>query len=46
MGKSSPELDVRIVDDDGHVVDPGVEGNIALRTKPYRPIGLFKQYVV
>ncbi|XP_059167992.1 acyl-coenzyme A synthetase ACSM3, mitochondrial-like isoform X2 [Physella acuta] len=45
MGKSSPELDVRIVDDDGRVVDPGVEGNIALRTKPYRPIGLFKQYV-
>ncbi|CAL1529723.1 unnamed protein product [Lymnaea stagnalis] len=45
MGKSSPDLQVGIVDNDGKLTEPGTEGNIALLTKPVRPIGLFTQYL-
>ncbi len=44
MGLPTPGFDVQIVDDDGAVVDDDVEGNIAVRVEPERPVGLFKEY--
>ncbi|MGE5576657.1 MAG: AMP-binding protein [Syntrophothermus sp.] len=44
MGKPSPGFDVRVVDDDGNEVPRGQEGDIAVRVKPVRPVGLFKEY--
>jgi acetyl-CoA synthetase/medium-chain acyl-CoA synthetase len=44
MGKSSPGIDLDVVDDDGNEVELGLEGNIAIRVKPTRPLGLFKEY--
>ena len=44
MGLPTPGFDVQIVDDDGTVVDDDVEGNIAVRVEPDRPVGLFKEY--
>ncbi|KAH9492515.1 Acyl-coenzyme A synthetase acsm3, mitochondrial [Bulinus truncatus] len=45
MGKSSPDLTVGIVDDQGKLVEPCTEGNIAILTNPGRPLGLFNQYL-
>lgn len=44
MGKPSPGFDVRIIDDDGNEVPRGQEGDLAVRVKPERPVGLFKEY--
>lgn len=44
MGKPSPGIDLDIVDDEGHLVAQGEEGNIAVRVKPTPPQGLFKGY--
>ncbi len=44
MGKPSPGIDLDVVDDDGNVLPPDTEGNIAIRVKPERPQGLFKGY--
>ncbi|WP_373498133.1 AMP-binding protein [Desulfococcus sp.] len=44
MGKPSPGVDLRVIDDDGHVLPPNTEGDIALRVRPNRPLGLFKEY--
>ncbi|GFO38377.1 acyl-CoA synthetase acsm3, mitochondrial [Plakobranchus ocellatus] len=44
-GKSAPGVDVQIVDDDGNIVDRGTEGNISIRCKPVRPVGLFAGYL-
>lgn len=44
MGKPSPGIDLDVVDDDGNVLPPDTEGNIAVRVKPERPQGLFKGY--
>lgn len=44
MGKPSPGIDLEVVDDDGNVLPPDTEGNIAVRVKPERPQGLFKGY--
>jgi acyl-coenzyme A synthetase/AMP-(fatty) acid ligase len=44
MGKPSPGFSVDIVGDDGRVVPPGVEGDIAVKVTPGRPVGLFKEY--
>lgn len=44
MGKPTPGFYVSIIDDDGNEVGPGVEGDIAVRVKPDRPVGLFKEY--
>jgi acetyl-CoA synthetase/medium-chain acyl-CoA synthetase len=43
MGKPMPGFVVDIVDDDGVVLAPGQEGNIAVQTDP-RPVGLFDGY--
>jgi acetyl-CoA synthetase/medium-chain acyl-CoA synthetase len=44
MGKPSPGFDVAVIDDDGRPVEPGQEGDIAVKTAPERPVGLFKEY--
>jgi acetyl-CoA synthetase len=44
MGKPVPGVDVRVVDDDGHPLGPGETGNIAVRWRPERPVGLFTEY--
>jgi len=37
---------LQIVDADGREVGANVEGEIALRVKPHRPVGLFSGYYV
>lgn len=44
MGKPAPSIDLAIIDDQGNEVPPNQEGDIALRVKPNRPLGLFKEY--
>jgi len=44
-GRPTPAFDLAIVDDDGKVLPPNTEGNIAIRVKPSRPLGLFKEYL-
>ncbi|XP_021093008.1 acyl-coenzyme A synthetase ACSM5, mitochondrial isoform X2 [Heterocephalus glaber] len=45
MGQASPPYDVQIVDDEGNVLPPGEEGNIAVRVRPTRPFCLFNYYL-
>jgi acetyl-CoA synthetase len=44
MGKPTPGMDVRIVDDEGGPVPDDEEGNIAVRVAPRRPVGMFREY--
>jgi acyl-coenzyme A synthetase/AMP-(fatty) acid ligase len=44
LGKPTPGFDVAVVDIDGIPLGPGNEGQIAVRVKPERPIGLFVEY--
>jgi acetyl-CoA synthetase/medium-chain acyl-CoA synthetase len=44
MGKPAPGIDLKVIDDDGNIVPPGQEGDIAVRVQPERPLGLFKEY--
>jgi len=44
MGKPSPTVDVAVIDDDGNKLPNDSEGDIAVRVKPERPVGLFKEY--
>ena len=44
MGKPSPGFTIAIVDDDGRELPAGVEGDIAVKLTPMRPVGLFKEY--
>jgi len=44
MGKPAPSIDLAIIDDQGNEVPPNQEGDIALRVRPNRPLGLFKEY--
>lgn len=44
MGKPSPGFDIQVIDEDGNVLAPNTEGDIAIRVKPDRPVGLFKEY--
>ncbi|SHE40892.1 AMP-binding protein [Desulforamulus putei] len=44
MGKPAPGFDVEVIDDDGNILPPGKEGDIAIRVVPERPAGLFKEY--
>ncbi len=45
MGRPVPGFIVDIIDDNGNPVGPRVEGDIAIKVKPERPIGLFKEYL-
>ena len=44
MGKPTPGFDISIVDEDGRELPPRAEGHIAIKVKPTRPVGLFKEY--
>ncbi len=44
MGVAAPGFDLQVIDDDGNVLPPGREGDLAVRVKPERPVGLFKEY--
>ena len=44
MGKPTPGFDVCVVDDDGNLLGPREEGHVAVRVKPERPVGLFREY--
>ena len=44
MGVACPGFDLAIVDDDGRELPAGEVGQIAVRTSPVRPIGLFPGY--
>ena len=44
MGKMAPGFYIGLVDEEGKEVATGVEGDIAVRVKPDRPVGLFKEY--
>ncbi len=44
MGKPTPGFDISIVDDNGRELPPRQEGHIAIKVKPTRPVGLFKEY--
>jgi acyl-coenzyme A synthetase/AMP-(fatty) acid ligase len=45
MGVPVPGFIVDIVDDDGKPVSPGIEGDVAIKVWPERPVGLFKEYI-
>ena len=44
MGLALPGFDVAVIDETGAEVPDGSEGDIAVRTEPHRPVGLFKEY--
>jgi len=44
MGKPSPGFEIEVIDEDGNVLPPNTEGDIAIKVKPVRPVGLFKEY--
>jgi len=45
MGVPVPGFIVDIVDDNGNPVSQGIEGNIAIKIRPERPVGIFKEYL-
>jgi acetyl-CoA synthetase/medium-chain acyl-CoA synthetase len=44
MGKATPGFELALVDDQLKEVPAGTEGEIAVRTTPARPLGLFREY--
>ncbi len=44
MGKQAPGYVVDVVDEEGQPLPANQEGDIAVRVKPERPVGLFKEY--
>ncbi|MFQ5744809.1 MAG: AMP-binding protein [Acidobacteriota bacterium] len=44
MGKPAPGFEVGVIDEQGNELAVGQEGDIAVRVKPNRPVGLFKEY--
>jgi len=44
MGRPTPGMNVSLLDDDLQEVAAGAEGEIAVRVKPHRPLGLFQEY--
>jgi acetyl-CoA synthetase/medium-chain acyl-CoA synthetase len=44
MGKPSPGFDLQVVDEKGSILPPNTEGDVAIRVKPVRPVGLFREY--
>ncbi|XP_070635856.1 acyl-coenzyme A synthetase ACSM2B, mitochondrial isoform X2 [Bos indicus] len=45
LGTAIPHYDVQVIDDKGNVLPPGTEGDVGIRVKPIRPIGIFSGYV-
>ncbi|MCZ6831568.1 MAG: AMP-binding protein [Gammaproteobacteria bacterium] len=44
MGKPAPGIDLAVVDEQGNVLPPHQEGDIAVKVRPDPPQGLFKGY--
>jgi acyl-coenzyme A synthetase/AMP-(fatty) acid ligase len=44
MGRPVPGFEVALLDEDLEIVADGEEGEIAVRTGPQRPLGLFREY--
>ena len=44
MGVTAPGYTLAIVDEDGNELPRGEEGEVAIRVKPERPVGLFTEY--
>ena len=44
MGRALPSFDITLLDDQLNEVPAGSEGEIAIRLKPHRPLGLFREY--
>jgi acetyl-CoA synthetase/medium-chain acyl-CoA synthetase len=44
MGHPTPGYDVQVVDAELNVLPADREGEIAVRVKPYRPLGIFREY--
>lgn len=44
MGKPTPLYNVDIVDEDGNSLPAGETGEIVIRTKNYKQVGMFKEY--
>jgi acetyl-CoA synthetase/medium-chain acyl-CoA synthetase len=44
MGKSSPGFTVDVIGDDAQPAAAGVEGDIAVKVAPDRPVGIFQEY--
>jgi acetyl-CoA synthetase/medium-chain acyl-CoA synthetase len=44
MGKPIPGFPIALLDEELHEVQDDVEGEIAIRVSPQRPLGLFKEY--
>lgn len=44
MGKPAPGFVVEVIDEQCNILDPGKEGDIAIKVSPERPAGLFKEY--
>ena len=44
MGVTAPGYHMAIVDEEGNELPPGEEGELAVRTRPDRPVGLFPEY--
>lgn len=45
MGMPVPGFVLDVIDRNGDVVSPGIEGDIAIKIKPVRPLGLFEGYL-
>jgi acyl-coenzyme A synthetase/AMP-(fatty) acid ligase len=44
MGKPIPGHELAVLDGEMNQVGPGLAGQLAVRVKPHRPLGLFKEY--
>jgi acyl-coenzyme A synthetase/AMP-(fatty) acid ligase len=44
MGKPAPGMGVAVIDEGGRALPPDSEGDIALRFRPERPVGMFREY--
>jgi medium-chain acyl-CoA synthetase len=44
MGRPAPGIDLQVIDEHGNVLPAGTEGEIAVRVRPERPLGLFSEY--
>jgi len=44
MGKPAPGIHLAIIDENGNEMPAEKEGDIAVKVKPDRPVGLFKEY--
>jgi acetyl-CoA synthetase/medium-chain acyl-CoA synthetase len=44
MGKPAPGIDLQVIDNEGNPAASEMEGDIAIKVRPERPQGLFKEY--